>query len=513
MTDSRERIYLSIFILILLLVVGLPYLYAWQAGGETHVFGGFFINYQDGQSYLAKMRQGYMGRWTFTLPYTAEPGEGTFLHMFYLFWGHMARILNLPLLLTLHLSRILGAVILSLVLFQFSGYMFEQPWQRWTAFLLASLGSGLGWLGLPFGLLTADFSVPEAFPFSTLYAYSHLSFGMAIQLWLMMKITTRKLTWLFGLQLIVLGILIALISPFALTVVFFVISAVIAWRFFLREDWQSVFWNTVVLGIASGPIMVYYLWLTYSHPVLANWSAQNLTISPPAWDVLLALSPALLLGFWGAWLVLKQRSAQKQLLPIWLLSCLLLVYIPFSLQRRFLMGLYIPAAFLAVVAITWLVERYQRAKRIVLIALFTLSSITNLLILLISVSAVQNLEPLAYFSADELQAVRWLESQEQNNAIVISSPEVALIIPVYSDARVVYAHPYETVDAEVQEGKVEDFFSGGVSASRADAFFDQNQITFVFYGPREKEMGQIPWLADYPIAFQGGDVLLYQVGP
>lgn len=71
-----------------MLAVSLPYAWALAAGGDTHVFGGFLLNPIDGNSYLAKMMQGWSGAVTFTLPYTAEPGEGVILFVFYLFLGH-----------------------------------------------------------------------------------------------------------------------------------------------------------------------------------------------------------------------------------------------------------------------------------------------------------------------------------------------------------------------------------------------------------------------------------------
>ena len=49
-----------------------PYLYAYFAAPPGRTFGGFLINTQDGNSYLAKMRQGYDGAWLFRLPFTPE---------------------------------------------------------------------------------------------------------------------------------------------------------------------------------------------------------------------------------------------------------------------------------------------------------------------------------------------------------------------------------------------------------------------------------------------------------
>ena len=131
---------------IFLIFITLPYLYAAQAGGRDYAFGGFLLNPMDGNTYLAKIYQGWRGDWRFTLPYTASPGEGAYLFLFYLFLGHLARFLGLPLLWVFHLARVLGALVLLLALRDFLRYSgLPTRWLGW-AFALASLGSGMGWL-------------------------------------------------------------------------------------------------------------------------------------------------------------------------------------------------------------------------------------------------------------------------------------------------------------------------------------------------------------------------------
>ena len=105
--------------LLVLLLISLPYLTAWAAAGPEHTFGGILANPLDGNTYLAKMYEGWRGDWRFTLPYTANPGQGAYIFSFYLFSGHLAKILGLPLILTFHLARLLAAALLLFILWQF----------------------------------------------------------------------------------------------------------------------------------------------------------------------------------------------------------------------------------------------------------------------------------------------------------------------------------------------------------------------------------------------------------
>ena len=71
-----------------ILIVGLtclPYLYAYLVAPDDMQFTGLLSNPMDGNSYLAKMRQGAQGKWLFHLTYTSEDHEEAFIFTYYLF--------------------------------------------------------------------------------------------------------------------------------------------------------------------------------------------------------------------------------------------------------------------------------------------------------------------------------------------------------------------------------------------------------------------------------------------
>jgi len=76
MPRRSDRVFYGIVSGVFLVASLLPYLVAARSGGEELVFGGFLLNPIDGNSYLAKMQQGYAGTWRFTLPYTAQKSAG-----------------------------------------------------------------------------------------------------------------------------------------------------------------------------------------------------------------------------------------------------------------------------------------------------------------------------------------------------------------------------------------------------------------------------------------------------
>ncbi len=167
-------------VLILLLLISLPYLSALLAARPDAVFGGFLLNPADGNSYLAKMMQGWSGSWKFTLPYSSDPGQGAILFTFYLLLGHIANGLNLPLLLVFHLARLLGAAAMVWAVWRFYQAALAEEWKRVFAFSLACLGLGLGWMGFLVGKVTSDFWIAEAFLFLSGYVNPHFPISLAL---------------------------------------------------------------------------------------------------------------------------------------------------------------------------------------------------------------------------------------------------------------------------------------------------------------------------------------------
>ncbi len=144
--DYREWRWVVLVTLVLVLISSLPYLVAWAVTPEGTHFTGLISNFTDGHSYIAKMRQGFVGSWSFRLPYTPEPHNGAPVYLFYLFWGHVARWTDLPLIVVYQGARVMGGVTMLLALYALASRLSDDVGERWITFVLAALGSGLGWL-------------------------------------------------------------------------------------------------------------------------------------------------------------------------------------------------------------------------------------------------------------------------------------------------------------------------------------------------------------------------------
>ena len=525
---------------LVVLAAAVPYGLAYGVPAPAQrVFAGILFNPIDGQSYLAKMQLGWHGSWAFTLPYTAEPVGSAFVFSYYLLLGHVARLTALGVELTYQVARIVAGGFLLLSAYHFIAHFFETPRARLGVWLLYSLGSGLGWLAAPLGLFTSDLWVAEAIPFLSVISNSHFCLTAALMLWILDwalanfhgESPRRRLARLAALVLAVTAT--AQLQPLALITLGVVLAAAVgiwAWRALRSASWRErVFWPgwqpLVVVGAFSVPWVAYDAWAMLT--VFNGWNAQNLTPSPPAWDALLSGGVPLVLALVGGLYVILRRvpcaegsgiagvqtpkaGHAPSLLPLlWLLLNVILLYAPWSLQRRLSLGIWMPVAILA--GIGWREAVWPRlatrARPLALTGLALFAGLSNVLVYAGMLSVVPKADslPLLFLSRDEAAGLAWL-GQHAQGEVVLAGPETGLFIPARADVRVIYGHPYETVDAEANRQAVEAFFSGQVAP--AD-FLAGHPASYIFYGPREQELGALPPLPGWRVAFQQGEVSIY----
>jgi hypothetical protein len=453
------------------------------------------------------MQEGWAGTWQFTLPYTAEPGSGTYLFLFYLFLGHLARWLNLSLPVMFHAARILAAIGLFWVLSVFlTRFLKLEPTGARRTFLLLAFCSGVGWLAFPLGGFTSDFWVAEAYPFLSAYANPHFPVGLALLLGIFILIGESP-SRLSNIAIFILSLFLAVVLPFGVVISAVLLLGLTVWQWIEKKGvgWQGI----ISFGLGGVPFVFYQEWVSLTHPVLQGWNAQNLTPSPPIWDFILSFSPILLLAIYGVWVAWQSRQGTgMRLLILWFILGFVLVYFPFTLQRRFMLGFYIPAACLGVIGLQRIAKDY--AKKWVWPLTFFLSILTNVLLVLAGVFGVQTHAPSIYLEKPESQALAWISTNTPPGSIILASPDMGLFIPADTGRRVLYGHPFETVNAAQEKAQVQTFYKDGLSLPDQEKFITDNQVGYIFWGPREQALGTPTILAGLKPAYQIGNVFIYK---
>ena len=77
--------------------------------------------------------------------------------------------------------------------------------------------------------------------------------------------------------------------------------------------------------------------------------------------------------------------------------------------------------------------------------------------------------------------------------------------------RVLYGHPFETLNAESKKSLVESLYAWDGSKAGAIDFIDKLDIDYVFLGERERVLGQPEWITEFPLAFASQGVEIYKV--
>ncbi len=500
----------------LALLTLLPYAWAAAAADSRHEFAGFLLNPLDGLTYLAKMRQGWQGSWLFTLPFTTDPGRGSFLFAYYLLLGHIARWLHAPLLVVFHTARVAAGAFMLITVWVFTGTISRDPRTRRLAWWVMAVGSGLGWIAALAGGFTADLWVAEFVPFLSLLSSAHFPLALALILWIAMRLALppKPMTFPRGIGLWLLATALAVLQPFALIPIGIAAGV---WALWMRWRAGRFPEGSVIglglIGLAAVPWLAYDLLLTRTHPQLAIWAAQNLTPTPPIWDV--ALSSGLL-GVLAvvavAWRGIRPGSVEvaspesQSFFVVWAVSGALLLYAPLALQRRLMMGWFFPLAGLAVPLLAYWIGQARRPGMRIAVS-FALLVPSNVLILAALAGGIMRREPALFLTRDEAAALAYLSEASPASPVVLASPELGAFIPGFSGARVVYGHPMETPDAAEAERAVIEFYTAKGGATQEE-FLQHYDVDFVVLGPRERALGGALHLSLTP-AFHEGEVTVY----
>jgi hypothetical protein len=522
----------------------IPYTLAYLPAADGLVFTGVVMNPEDSQTYLAKIFQGYQGQSLYTIPFTPEPHTAAFVGVFYLWLGHLARVTGLTITAVWHLSRIFADMILFLTTFAFICQFFTDRWQRWTAYLLALFGSGLGWflflIGQPYWLdhFPVDFKQPGAHLFFTAFTYPHIALGTAfilMSIWILWQLgedqaypeqsrrSSRGVASIthHGSRLVILAGLVntalGIAYPFLLYII--MVIAALYWLYLALRA-RRILWQKGLLFAGTfaipAPLYLYYAYTLQINAVFKAWDEQAATPSPPWPHYLVAYGPMLLLAFLH-WRYKPEQRQKFAILWLWLLAVALLLYAPLNPQRRFVQGVHVALAILSTAAFCQLLlphiqqtKTFQRLltrpdyttvslSRFVTFLFLLLMSLSNIYILGDEIRIMLDTRPYPFFRpADEIEATAWLRENGEQSAVLIGDYQTANYIAAQTPIRVMLGHWAETVAFAEKEALVTQFYQASTSDTWRRDLIRQYHIRYVWHGPRERLLGDFdPESADY----------------
>jgi hypothetical protein len=506
---SKEgRRFVAWYSLALIVALAAPYLVAFASTGSGWEFSGFLVGVQDGNSYIAKMRQAADGAWLFRSPYSTAPQAGVLAFVPYVLLGKLAAGagMHLQLVSLFHLARLMLIAVEVLAVYRFASLFVEQElWRRWVT-VMATLGGGLGWIlilageGNWLGSLPLDLHSPEAFGFLALLGLPHLVLARALLLFGLADHIrageSGRRSWRAGLWLALL----ALVHPLSGAVAAAVLAAHLAWVAVVsairrtRSDLRPIASAAIRSALPMAPLLLYYVWSFAADPYLKGWTVQNRILSPHPGHYLVAYGLVALPAIAGGVALMRQPHPFKWLLVSWALALPLLAYAPTPLQRRLPEGLWVALAVLAALGLQGLAGLTPKRRWSAAVVVLALSLPTTLILWVGSLQLAARPRPPAFLPAAMVQAFDWIDASLPPGSVVAAKFDVSNALPAWSDVVVVAGHGPESVDLDVTLPKLNALLAGEMAAGDRDTFIAEQGINMILLDP---ELAGLPaWSGD-----------------
>ncbi len=501
--------------LLILAVTSLPYILGFFQPSGQWVYTGFTFGVEDGNSYIAKMLRGAGGDWLFRSPYTAYPQNGMLAFLPYLLLG---KLTSMPgqheqLVVLFHAFRWLGGLLSFLAVYEFIA-VFIRPvnMRRWGA-LLAALGGGLGWLSLLGldslwgGRLALEFYSPEAFGFLEIYGLPHLALARACLFYGLVCFLRPR--WpqnplKSGLLSGAVWLLLGLLQPLSVPIGWAIAGGSVVLRWVLsrvKPAFHSPFplrfrvLQTAAAVLLSAPLVVYnFFSFQSSDPFMSGWLAQNLILSPPPGDFLLAYALLLVPAGIGAVLLFRRRQESGLLPLIWLLLFPFFAYAPYNLQRRLTEGFWVILCILALFAFESASARVRRW-----LPALSLAFLPTLLILGMGIAAVLQPQTPLFRPAAEVRAFQFLRETAAPGDVVLGAYKTSNPLPAWAPLTVLVGVGPESVGQFGLLPRIQAFYQSSTLDEDTAALLNEYHIRYIFYGSEEAALG--PWPARSDPAF------------
>jgi hypothetical protein len=532
MVEKNERRWVLYFALAVMIMTTLPYLVGFWVQGDQWRFTGFVFGADDGNSYIAKMLAGSTGDWLFKTPYTAYPQNGVVAFLPYILLGKLAAppAQHDQLVFLFQLFRWIGGFMVVLATYDFAAIFIRKIQYRRLATALVTLGGGLGWLavlglsGLWQGRLPLEFYSPETFGFLSILGLPHLEVARACLLWGIRDYLTNAegLSWKRAVRGGMWWLAMGLFQPLTVVIGWAVLGlhvvVVTIWKNFrgfhltaiLRQQPEGN-WiiSCVVMALISAPIVVYTFIAFSIDPFLRQWTEQNLILSPPVGDYLLAFVSVLPLALIGIVIVFRKRDWSTSILALWVIAIPILAYAPYNLQRRLPEGAWAALVILSLGVVENYLAKYRKA-----VATWTaVGCLSTIMFFAGAVFTVASPASPLFIPKAEADAFQFMNGITAKPDVVLATFRISNELPAWTQVRTIVGHGPESINAASLTPRIDSFFSqAGKDADRL-ALIAEFDVKYVIIGSDEQSLQS--WDANSAafasLIYQNSGYKIYQV--
>jgi len=519
-----EKYFLRIIIIVLLLVISLPYVWAWMVTPQGFHYSGMLYNPDDQNVHLAWARQAAEGHLTISDVFTSESLDGQnrplFVNLYTWSIGTVTRFTHLPLVLVSHLFRLLFAALAITWFYRLCCHFTEERRTRYMAVLFAAFSTGVGFL-LPLfpGLILIDRPdmaafpmMPEAYIFTSAFIFglniASLALLALIYEQLLRAQTTRS--WKHVGVAAAAAFIVANIHTYDAIPLIGVLCLWLVWKLARYKNAlpKSTFpVGAIALVIAGAVLPVIYQWWVFQNDVQFRLKAVTYTAAPPLMNVLISYGLVFVLAIAGvAWICRKWRDTSRPLLlAVWVVVTLAAIYLPrwlghpLSFERKMIEGIHWPLCLLAAMGLSWILSAVKShpMKNLIASAALIFCCISSFQFIGWCLANAQDnnssranvLMPPLYLSAGDAAAMDYLREHGDRHKAVLCLTFAGNYLPGKSGMTVYLGHWAETVDYKEKLSQAIDFMTGKMTQNEARRWLHENHIGYVLMGSYEQQLG------------------------
>jgi hypothetical protein len=447
-----SALYVALLIALALTIASLPYIAGMAMAGGGVTYTGLTWNIDDACVYLSWIRQVADGHIFYWNNYTNEHQQSLQFNLLFAAMGGVVRLTGLSPTAVFHIFRLLLGAGLLVMAWRLARMFIPDDRKRMLFLAILAFSSGFGWFLPEQGHQgPVDTWQPEAITFLSLYLNPLFLAGLILMLaslyFLMLARTTERVKPAIAAGVMLL--LLANIHSYDVAIVGGVWAAYLAVSCIVerRVLWTPIMLSALAAAIAL-PALGYQFYL-YTTEEVFRLRANTPAPSPTLWSYFLGYGAVFVAAVFGIRRSLRGRK--HLLLPVWMVMGFLLPYLPFAQQRKFIMGLHIPLAILAVMAIWPLLSRLSwRNARALAAAVVAFAAIGNIYFLQRDMGWLQQNRTATihrpFLLDSEINALEWLRANTERSDTVFASPDIAIFVPAIAGNNVYYGHWSETPD-------------------------------------------------------------------
>lgn len=494
----------------------------WQFMGALH-------DYQDSAASMARIRQGAEGHFLVQFAHTPETHTGALVHPIYALLGQVSRFSIQSPILWFHLGRMVVSIFMYVAIYQLSASIWVKVNTRRIFFVIASIGSGFGWLyalltGMANQAVVPDLMIPQIYPFFSAGVNVHYPLTIAC-----LALLTSVIVPIFrpgetlepsvaneGLMVFFASLLLAFVYPDALLPVgiAYVLSVGIHWGLGRKISTREIRWGLWIL-VPALPLIAYDLLTWVNNATVAEWITQRGDNTPSLPMLLLSLGLPLLIALPALYRAVRRFEADgDRFMLLWLLSMIITMYLPLQLNQYFLAGMMLPVAYFATRAVIdfwfeYVKRRYRGWVYVIVVPIFLLSHIFWLYLPVVPIVEGWSGVDGNVLEQDYVDAFDYLEGEIRAGDVILASPDVSTWIPVWTDGRPVYGHYAETVNAQSKKQAVNEWYT--LSGDECLSVLERYHVRYVILGPRENSIGSGQCVRNLILAAPSDNVNVYAV--